>query len=149
MTTSRKLSTAARYLQGGVFLLFGLNGFFHFLPQPPMPAAAAGFGAALFATGYMFPLIKGTEVLSALLLLSNRFVPLALTIIAPVLVNILAFHAFLAPAGIALPLVLLATELVLAWSYRDAFAPMLKAKALPSTASPRGRLVSRHAGAAA
>src|SRR5688500_15494696 len=106
-----KLSTAARYLQRGVFLLLGLHGRLQFLPQPPAPDAAASFAGALFATGYMLPLITGTEVVSALLLLSNRYVPLALALIAPVIVNIVAFHAFLAPAGLALPLVLLATEL--------------------------------------
>lgn len=127
--SSRKLSTAARLIQGAAFFTFGLNGFLHFLPNPSLPAAAGGFLGALFATGYMFPLIKGTEVLTGALLLSNRYVPLALTLIAPVLVNILAFHAFLAPAGLGLPLVLLATELYLAWSYRTAFAPMLAARA--------------------
>jgi putative oxidoreductase len=68
-------------------------------------------------------------VVSGLLLLGNRYVPLALTLLAPVLVNIVAFHAFLAPAGLAVPLVLLAAELYAAWSYRDAFAPMLAARA--------------------
>jgi hypothetical protein len=144
-----KLSTVARYLQGAAFLLFGLNGFFHFLPQPPSPEAAASFGGALFATGYMFPLIKGTEIVSALLLLSNRFVPLALAIIAPVIVNIVAFHAFLAPAGLALPLLLLTTELVLAWTYRDAFAPMLKARTSPIASNSRRAVAGRHAGATA
>jgi hypothetical protein len=126
--SSRKIATAARILQGAAFLVFGLNGFFRFLPMPPPPPAAGAFFGALFATGYMLPLIKGTEVVVGALLLSNRFVPLALTLIAPVIVNIVAFHSFLAPAGLALPLVLLATELVLAYSYRAVFAPMLKAK---------------------
>lgn len=144
-----KLSTVARYIQGGAFLLFGLNGFFHFLPQPPAPEAATSFAGALFATGYMFPLIKGTEIAAALLLLTNRFVPLALAIIAPVIVNIVAFHAFLAPAGLALPLLLLATELVLSWSYRGAFAPMLRLKTSPSPASSSREMAGRHAGAAA
>lgn len=133
-SNARKLPTAARLIQGAAFFTFGLNGFLHFLPMPPAPAAAAGFMGALAATGYMFPLIKGTEVLTGLLLLGNRFVPLALALIAPVLVNILAFHAFLAPAGIALPLVLLATELYLAWTYRAAFAPMLQARTDASVA---------------
>lgn len=126
--TSRHSASVARYVLGAAFTLFGLNGFFHFLPQPPSPPEAASFGAALFATGYMFPLIKGTEVVAGLLLLGNRFVPLALTLLAPVVVNILAFHAFLAPAGLALPIVLLIAQLYAAWSYRAAFAPMLQAR---------------------
>ncbi len=148
-TSQSKLATAARYVQGAGFLLFGLNGFLHFLPQPPAPAAAASFAGALFATGYMFPLIKVTEIVSALLLLSNRYVPLALALIAPVLVNIVAFHAFLAPAGLAIPLLFLATELVLAWSYRGAFAPMLKAQVTPAPARSRGLGSPRHADATA
>jgi hypothetical protein len=150
MTTSRRtVSTVARYIQGAGFLLFGLNGFFHFLPQPPAPVEAASFGAALAATGYMFPLIKGTEVVTGLLLLSNRYVPLALALIAPIIVNILGFHLFLAPAGLALPLLLLATELVLAWSYRDAFAPMLRARVSPSESSSAEHVAAPTARAAA
>ena len=128
MNISQKLPAAARVVLGLAFFVFGLNGFLHFLPQPPMSGPPAQFAGALFATGYMFPLIKGTEVAASLLLLSNRFVPLALALLAPVLVNIVAFHAFLAPSGLALPIVLLALELYLARSYRDAFAPMLQAR---------------------
>jgi len=134
LASSSKVTTAARVLQGAAFFTFGLNGFLHFLPNPPEPPAAGAFLGALFATGYMFPLIKGTEVLTGLLLLGNRYVPLALTLIAPVLVNIIAFHAFLAPAGILVPLALLSTELTLAWSYRGAFAPMLRARVEVSSA---------------
>jgi hypothetical protein len=132
MTTSRTIATTARILQGAAFLTFGLNGFLHFIPMPPPPPAAGAFLGALFATGYMFPLIKSTEILVGALLLANRFVPLALALIAPVIVNIVAFHSFLAPAGLALPVILLATELVLAWSYRHAYAPMLKAAVAPA-----------------
>jgi hypothetical protein len=132
-TSSTKLATGARLVQGAAFLIFGLNGFLHFLPMPAPPPAAGAFFGALFATGYMLPLIKGTEVVTAILLLSNRFVPLALALIAPVIVNIVAFHAFLAPAGIALPLLLLATELTLALSYRRSFAPMLRARVSPAS----------------
>jgi hypothetical protein len=125
---TNKLPTAARLLLGLAFFVFGLNGFLHFLPQPPMAGPSASFAGALFATGYMFPLIKGTEVAAGLLLLSNRYVPLALALLAPVLVNIVAFHAFLAPSGLALPIVLLVLEIYLARSFRDAFAPMLQAR---------------------
>ena len=123
---------AARIVLGLVFVVFGLNGFLHFLPQPPMSGPPADFAGALFATGYMFPLIKGTEVLSGALLLSGRFTTLALTLLAPVIVNIVAFHAFLAPSGIALPLVIVALEVLLAWSYRSTFAPMLRVRVAPT-----------------
>jgi uncharacterized membrane protein YphA (DoxX/SURF4 family) len=124
---SRHLVTAARIAMGLAFFVFGLNGFLNFLPQPsgPVPAGAMAFGGALMQTGYMFPLIKGTETLVGLLLLSNLFVPLALVLIAPVLVNIIAFHAFLAPDDIGIPVVLVAIELVLAWTHRNAYRPLL------------------------
>jgi len=137
--TPRTIAHIARYSLGGGFLLFGLNGFLQFLPTPPPPPPAAlNFVSALFATGYMIPLIKGTEVIAGLLLLGNRFVPLALALLAPVVVNILAYHLFLAPAGLIVPLALLAAELVLAWSYRDAFAPMLRARVEPHGARAPG-----------
>jgi uncharacterized membrane protein YphA (DoxX/SURF4 family) len=131
-----KLPTVARYLLGLAFFVFGLNGFLHFIPQPPMSGPPANFAGALLATGYFFPLLKGTEVAAGLLLLSNRYVPLALAVLAPVLINIVAFHAFLAPAGLALPVALIAAEVYLARSYRDAFAPMLHAQNAPHTSPP-------------
>jgi hypothetical protein len=134
-TTSTVWVSIARYVQGAIFLVFGLNGFLHFLPTPPMPEPASRFGMALFETGYMFPLIKATEVIVGLLLIGNRFVPLALTVIAPIIVNIVAFHLFLAPAGLAIPLLLVITELYLAWSYRSAFAPLLRSTTAPAQRS--------------
>ncbi|MFO0696914.1 MAG: DoxX family protein [Polyangiales bacterium] len=133
-----KLVTALRLSLGAGFLFFGLNGFFHFAPMPPMPDRAGAFLGALAATGYMFPLIKGTEVVAGLLLLSNRFVPLALVLLAPVLVNILAFHVLLAPAGTAPGAVLLLFELALAYAYRASFRGVLAARAEPATASETG-----------
>jgi hypothetical protein len=125
---------AARYALGTIFFVFGLNGFLHFLPSPPMTPEAGAFAGALAATGYMFPLIKGTEVIVGALLLSNRFVPLALTLLAPVTVNIVAFHAFLAPAGLALPLLAIALQLYLAYAYRSAYRSVLQASARPAEA---------------
>jgi uncharacterized membrane protein YphA (DoxX/SURF4 family) len=123
---SSTLRTGARILMGVGFLIPGLNGFFHFMPMPPMPDAAASFAGALAATGYMFPLVKSLEIAAAIALLSGRFVPLALVVLAPIMVNIVAFHAALAPAGLGMPLVLLALGLYLAWSYRDAFRSVLR-----------------------
>jgi uncharacterized membrane protein YphA (DoxX/SURF4 family) len=127
-----KLVVGARVLLGLVFFVFGLNFFLHFIPEPPMPAPAAAFAGAMFATGYLFKLVKVVEIASGALLLVGRFVPLAVALLAPIVVNIVFFHAFLAPAGIVLPLIVLALELFLAWSYRDAYRPMLGAVVAPT-----------------
>jgi uncharacterized membrane protein YphA (DoxX/SURF4 family) len=128
-----KVPAAARILLGLIFTVFGLNGFLNFIPMGPMADDAAGaFLGALVSSGYLMTLVKVVEVVGGLMLLANRFVPLALAVIAPVVLNIVLFHAFLAPAGIALALVVLLLELFLAWSYRGAFAPMLRAKTEPA-----------------
>jgi uncharacterized membrane protein YphA (DoxX/SURF4 family) len=130
-TIAQKLPTVARLGLGLIFTVFGLNKFFMFLPQPPMSGPPAEFFGALFATGYMLPLLATTEVVAGLMLLSGRFVPLALALLAPVIVNILAFHVFLAKGGLGVPVVILAAEVYLAWAYRESFAAMLRARALP------------------
>ena len=124
-TIGKHIPTAARLIVGLVFTAFGLNFFLHFLPMPAAPPRAAAFAGALFASGYLFPLLKATEVVAGLLLLAGLFVPLALAVLAPIIINIVGFHLFLEPSGLPLPLVLLVAELYLAWSYRSAFAPML------------------------
>lgn len=131
---TRYASIGARCALGFVFFASGLAGLLNLLPPPstPMPEGAMALGAALLKTGYMFPLIKGTETLAGALLLANCFVPLALVILAPVLVNIVAFHAFLTPGEVGLPIALLCIELFLAWSYRAAYRPLLTRRAAVS-----------------
>ncbi|HEY2515796.1 MAG TPA: DoxX family protein [Polyangiaceae bacterium] len=141
---SRFAPAAARVLLGVIFFVFGLNGFLQFIPQPPMPEKAGLFMGALAATGYMFPLIKGVEVVAGALLLSNRFVPLALALLAPNVVNIVLFHAVLALGGLPVALMVLALELFTAWSYRDAYASMLHARTAP-TASSAATSIAAHA----
>jgi hypothetical protein len=126
--TQFKAKTAARLLLGAIFFVFGLNGFLHFLTMPAPTGSAAVFMAGMGATGYFFPLLKGTEVITGLLLLGNRFVPLALTVLAPIVLNIVAFHAFLAPSGMVLPLVIVALGVYLAYTERAVFAPLLRAR---------------------
>ena len=123
----------ARILTGLIFFVFGLNGFLNFIPQPkePMPEGAAAFAGALMNTHYMMPLVMGTQLLVGVLLLVNRFVPLALALIAPVIVGIITFHIFLMPKTIAPGAVVLVLELYLAWAYRNAFRPMLAARVKP------------------
>ena len=128
---TRYVAMIARILLGLGFTVFGLNGFLHFIPEPktPMPEGAMAFAGALMKTGYMFPLIAGTQLLAGVLLLLNLFVPLALVLLMPVLVNIIAFHLFLQPAGMAPGAVFMVLELHLAWVYRKAYLPMLAVRA--------------------
>ena len=142
---SRFAPSASRILLGLIFFVFGLNGFLQFIPQPPAPEKAMAFMGALAATGYMFPLIKSVEVIGGALLLSNRFVPLALAIVAPNVVNIVLFHTFLAPAGLPIALLVLALELFTAWSYRSAYASMLHARTTPKAPSTAATPVTAHA----
>jgi uncharacterized membrane protein YphA (DoxX/SURF4 family) len=130
-THSSKLTLTARLILGLIFFVFGLNGFLHFLPRPPAPPAAAAFAGALFASGYFFPMLKAVEVVAGALLLAGLFVPLALTALAPIIVNIVAFHLFLAPGNYAILGVILATEIYLAWAHRAAFSPMLAMRQRP------------------
>src|ERR1700750_650586 len=99
----KRASAIARYLAGVIFLVFGLNGFLNFIPMPPPGGIAGEFMGALYASHYLW-VIFAFQLVAALLLLANRYVPLALAILAPVIVNILSFHILMAPTGLPLAL---------------------------------------------
>lgn len=132
----KKLPLVARIVLGLVFFVFGLNGFLHFIPLPPPQGDAGTFFNAMVVSKYLLPLNAGVQTLCGALLLAGRFVPLALTLLAPVLVNIIGFHAMLAPEpqGFMVPIIALVCEVYLAWTYRDAFRPMLQPKVEPAAA---------------
>jgi putative oxidoreductase len=111
----------ARILLGLLFLVMGLNGFLQFIPMPPPTGLAGQYFTVLFVSHYMV-LVFLLQVIGGALLLANRFVPLALILLGPILVNILLFHSLMAPAG--LPLALLATALwgIVFYGVRRAFA---------------------------
>ena len=106
-------SLIARLLLGLVFLIFGLNGFLHFIPMPPPTGVAAQFFMALIASPYWM-VIFGVQVIGGVLLLVNRFVPLALVLLGPVIVNIFFFHVFMAPAGLPLAIVVVVLWIIVA-----------------------------------
>jgi len=99
----KTVSVIARYLAGVIFLVFGLNGFLNFIPMPPPGGIAGQFMGALYASHYLW-VIFAFQVIAAVLLLINRYVPLAVAVLAPVIVNILTFHALMAPSGLPLAL---------------------------------------------
>jgi putative oxidoreductase len=119
------LTIIARILLGLIFVFFGSNGLLHFLPMPPLPQGVTGeYLHSFFASGYVY-VISGFQVLGGLLLLIGRFVPLGLTILAAIIVNIWTFHLLMAPEGLPPAVVVTILELFLVWSYRDRFAGIL------------------------
>jgi len=131
---SMKIAIAvSRFLLGLGFVVFGLNILHPFLPMPPMPADSLPmrFGAIMGPTHWM-ALVGVVQVLGGLLVLLGRTTPLGLTLLAPILVNILAFHLFLeGGAGIGPGFVFTALELFLMYAYRDYFKPLLTTSAAP------------------
>src|SRR5262245_43631260 len=116
----------ARILLGVIFVVFGLNGFLQFLPQPEMPPAAGAFFGGLAASGFMLPTLFATQVVGGVLLLVG-LVPLGVVILTPVIVHIVEFHVFLAPGGLPLAIVVAALALFLAWTHREAYRPLFAA----------------------
>jgi hypothetical protein len=111
----------ARLLLGLVFTVFGLNGFLHFLPQPPIEGVAGEFLGALVKSHYVVA-VFAIQLAGGVLLLINRYVPLALTLLGPVIVNILLFHALMDPKGIVPGIVVAILWLIVFWGVRQSFA---------------------------
>ena len=129
----RRLPVVSRCLLGFIFLLAGLNGFLNFMPAPTsLPKGATDFMLALVQTGYFLKLLAGTQALAGALLLVNRYVPLALALLAPVIVNIVAFHVFLLPSGIVMAAIVFVLEMHLAMTYRASYRSMLAARVSPT-----------------
>jgi uncharacterized membrane protein YphA (DoxX/SURF4 family) len=112
----------ARLLLGLIFVVFGLNGFLNFLSMGPMPTGLAGqFIGALFLSHYYW-VIAGLQILGGVLLLANRFVPLALVLLGPVIVNILLYHFFLNLSGVGLAIVITILWFIVFYGHRQYFS---------------------------
>ena len=116
----------ARVLLGLMFVVFGSNIFLHFIPMPPQqPSLATDFGKALMESHYMY-VVGLLQVMGGLLLLIGRYVPLGLTLLGPVIVNILCFHLFLDTSGLPMAIFVSVLALFLLWRYRTNFAGLVK-----------------------
>lgn len=124
----RKAPLIARILLGLVFLGSGLVGLLNLAPPPAdLPEALKTFMAGMLATTYFLPLLKGTEAICGILLLSGHFVPLALVVLAPIIVNIFLTHLFMAPDGLILAIVIGLLEIYLAFfasPYKEVIRPI-------------------------
>ena len=119
-------TTIVRVLLGLMFVVFGSNIFLHFIPMPPQkPSLATDFSRALMESNYMC-VVGALQVAGGLLLLIGRYVPLGLTLLGPVIVNILLFHIFLEPTGLPMAIVVSALALFLLWRYRTNFAGLVR-----------------------
>ena len=116
----------ARLLLAFMFVMAGANGLFHFGKMPPMTPVAAAFSEILISTHYM-SVVACVQLIGGLLLLVNRFVPLGLTLLGPVIVNIFLFHALMDPHGIVPGLVAAVLWAIIFWSRKQAFAAILGA----------------------
>jgi len=122
------MSTVARYLLGLMFTVIGLNGFLHFIPQPPPPNPVAIQFLVAVSTSHFAAFFFALQVLGGLLLLFGFFVPLALTLLAAELYNILAFHLTMAPGSIAPALVACVLWILVFLQYRESFNGIFSAK---------------------
>jgi putative oxidoreductase len=115
----------ARVLLGLIFVVFGSNAFLHFIPMPPMSGPSGEFIGAMYVTGYL-KVIAALQVIGGALLLIGRFVPLGLTLLGPIIVNIVLFHIFMDRSGLPMALLVSALALFLLYAYRTAFAGLVR-----------------------
>lgn len=123
-----KAALGARYLLGLVFFIFGLNGFLQFIPLPPPSPEGGAFLGALAATGYMFPIIKLTEIACGLMLLTGFAFPLAQIILAPITINIFLYHLVLDPSveSLMLPIILVLGQAILGYVHFNKFKSLFQ-----------------------
>lgn len=114
----------ARVVLGAIFLVFGLNGFFHFITMPPPTGAAGEFLYGLVKAAYFLPFMAAVQVICGVLLLSGTLIPLALLLLFPISLNIFLFHLALAPEGLGMAVIIIAAHVLLAIYYWPVFKPI-------------------------
>jgi putative oxidoreductase len=134
----RIVSTIARLLLGVIFTVFGLNGFLNFLSMGPVPPLAGQFLGALVQSHYM-SVVFFLQLACGVLLIANRFVPLALTVLGAVIVNILLVHVFMAPAGLPLAILVAVLWSISAYRVRYAFSGLFERSVRSESTSPNRR----------
>ena len=138
-------SIIIRLVLGLIFVTFGLNMFLNFIHMPPPPEGPAReFMTALFMSHYVY-VVGALQVVGGLILLSGRWIPLGLTLLGPVIVNILCFHVLMAPAGLPMAIVVSLLALFLLWRYREHFAGLVKNGGPALSQLPRQTIATENA----
>ena len=122
------VSMIARILLALIFLVFGMNHYLNFIPTGPMPAGMAGQFFGVLMTSHYIHVVAFFEVVPALLLVFNRYVPLALVVLGPVIVNIFLTGLLIATMALPMSIFLMVLWLLAAWRVRSAFLPLLQQK---------------------
>ncbi|MEO6452853.1 MAG: DoxX family membrane protein [Ginsengibacter sp.] len=116
----------ARVILGLIFLVFGLNGFLHFIPMPPPTGTAAEFVYGLVKANYFLPFMAFIQVMCGILLLSGSLIPFALLLLFPITLNIFLFHVALEPTGLGMAALIMAANILLAVYYWPVYKPIFK-----------------------
>jgi len=116
-----------RTLMGLLFIFAAVVVLFKLAPVPELTGVAKTFNDGIFAVGYFVPMLKVVELVSGILFVTGRFVPLATILIAPIIVNIFAYHAFIDNSGLPVAIFLVLANIFVAYNYRDAYRGILKA----------------------
>ncbi|MFN3698194.1 MAG: DoxX family membrane protein [Pseudobdellovibrio sp.] len=124
----KKITLGARIILGLIFFVFGLNFFLNFIPTPPPPESMKNMMEGMMKLSYLLPVVKTLEVACGALLLLGLFIPLTLLILAPIVVNIAIIHFVYEPSGAPMAAGIIVLMLILAWSHRKVFSPLLKIK---------------------
>ena len=124
----RIAAIVVRILLGLLFLFASVVVLFNLVPQPELTGRVKVFNDGIAASGYLITLLKVTELVCSIALLTGRYVPLALVVLAPIIVNILFFHSFVAPEGLPIAIFAFIAAIFLAYVYRKSYTPLFVAK---------------------
>ena len=123
--------TISRIILGFIYLVFGLDYFFHFIPyEPNHTGKVAAFKAALMSIGYFYPMIKSIQIVGGLSLLINRYTPFFAVVLFPISVNVFLYHTILVPSGWLMGVLLIVPNLFLGYAYRNYYRGMFVRKPL-------------------
>jgi putative oxidoreductase len=125
----KKATIVSRIILGLIYLVFGLDYFFHFIPyQPNHTGRVAAFKSGLLGVGYFYPMLKSIQIIGGISLLVNRYAPFFAVVLFPISLNVFLYHTILVPSGWFMGVILIVTNLFLGYAYRKYYRGMFVKK---------------------